>query len=334
MLKRLETHSLVHRAGGFEPHEWSRIASVLQPESGSWQLVWSAEYAFAFTNLQFRSAWASRLGLPCPISAALAASRARCICAGHPLIDTRGYHLSTCKLGGGTILRHDIVNATAGYAALDAGVIVRKEVLGIVPGTSRRADLIFHHTDPMGGGRPLVCDTAISHPSAVGPPLHALLTPCTVVGPHLSCSVSRDCLFAIRAREAKKKSSWGPPMDALGYDFVPLAADAYGALGQEFVDTLSTLSKRVDDGWAGEGVLWSSASFKTYWTQRIVTAIVKETADHKLQRLKVLAGKEAMRALGSSAAVGGSAWSFFGSGLPPKGWRWDYRISPSGVARG
>jgi hypothetical protein len=163
----LVLHRLIHHpAQPRSPAEEVALASRLQPESGAWLLPWAAEHDFAMTNVQFKDAWAGRFGLSCPISAPLVAAAVSCDCAKSVLLSPSGYHLSTCKRDDGNILRHDTVLHVIAAMCRDAGLLVRVEVLGIIPATSRRADLIVFGASRL----PAVYDLSIGHPGAVPAP--------------------------------------------------------------------------------------------------------------------------------------------------------------------
>jgi hypothetical protein len=147
--------------------------------------------------------------------------------------------------------------------------------------------------------------------------------PCTAPGVHSACKVPRGSLKALKAGGDKKIKDWRIKMHHIGYDFEPLAGDDMGVMAAPFKALIDVLSKRVKDGWAGTNVLWSSSSFKAYWTQRIVCAIVRETADHKIALMRRLLGVDAAVAEG-----GGMGLFAFAAGLPPKGSRFEYRVSP------
>jgi hypothetical protein len=223
--------------------------------------------------------------LPCVFSTPLAGKK--CDCARGSAVDARGYHLSTCKIGGGGITRHDTTLAGPVLAMVrNAGFVARVEITGLVDDSSQRMDLLVYDFNP--DGSTATFDLTISHPAATQTtPAAARRALCSCVGPH-SCCVTPATTPSLAAAAAKKTGVWARPMQQLGFTFTPLAADCHGALHRGFTELIDACHDKVADGWLGQGRLWSAPSFRSYWTARIVTSIVRGTGDARAWRARRL----------------------------------------------
>ena len=73
----------------------ARILSASSSEAGVWLDTIPAERQLSFTNAEFQTAVALRLGVPIPLLREVR----QCTCGAQP--DAEGYHLLTCRQGGG-----------------------------------------------------------------------------------------------------------------------------------------------------------------------------------------------------------------------------------------
>ena len=81
----------------------ARILSASSSEAGVWLDTIPAERQLSFTNAEFQTAVALRLGVPIPLLREVR----QCTCGAQP--DAEGYHLITCRQGGGATRRHDAI---------------------------------------------------------------------------------------------------------------------------------------------------------------------------------------------------------------------------------
>ena len=79
----------------------ARLLSLQGTGAGAWIEAVPTSSKFAMNPTEFRLAAFLRLGIPMPFSSCLV----KCDC--NATLDNEGYHLMTCKLGGGPVFTHE-----------------------------------------------------------------------------------------------------------------------------------------------------------------------------------------------------------------------------------
>ena len=134
---------------------------------------------FALNAADFRLATCLRLGCDMPLAAALDS----CECGQS--LDSKGYHLLTCKLGGGPIWTHgSIVNVWTNCLS-DLHITHTTEPSDLYDGNYCRPDIVYFNLQ---SGNDAELDISLAHPWN---------------GDILSLAFKKDCVAAARREQQK-----------------------------------------------------------------------------------------------------------------------------------
>ena len=113
---------------------------------------------FALNSCDFRLVFFLRLGLPIAFSS----WTTTCNCGA--LIDDSGYHLLTCKTGGGPVWSHESISAVWSDCFRGLHIHHRREPRSHYTTTDNRPDIVFFDSDI---GNNVDLDISLAHPGVV-----------------------------------------------------------------------------------------------------------------------------------------------------------------------
>ena len=182
-------------------------------------------------------------------------------------MDALGDHAVTCKCGPSRIARHDAVNNTWAFALKGAGLSVKTEVF-TDPGTMRRsADTLV---DRWEYGRSAAHDWVVSHTLQR-----------TAIAP--DGGRGKNVNFALEQAERKKDSYAKRVCETRGLDFIPLAMDTFGGVGE---GTKKAISVAVAHARLHRGnTLYDRTLTRRALLQRLQVAVMRGVARQLLRRL-------------------------------------------------
>ena len=137
----------------------SRLISSSGPNAGSWLEVIPSTQHFTLSRAQFCTAAHMRLGAPLPDLSSIQ----KCTDNRGKSVDPHGYHLLTCKLGGGPIRRHDHLSDSLYDLLRYLGFRCKKELQNQFEG-KKRPDVSFYEYHQ---GKKLLLDMTVTHPWAL-----------------------------------------------------------------------------------------------------------------------------------------------------------------------
>ena len=192
-----------------------RLRAVSREKAGSWwNVVPVKQLGFKFDRDEFLALLKWWLGVP--LYTQQEGSNAVCPegkCGA--AMDLMGDHAVVCAHGPSRISRHDGVNRTWAFALKGAGFAVKMEVY-TDPGTMRRsADTLV---DGWEFGKSAAHDWVVGH----------VLQKSAVDGAN-----RKDPDFVLRQSESRKDSYAKQRCQSRGLDFVPLAMDTFGGMGEK-----------------------------------------------------------------------------------------------------
>ena len=243
-------------------HEKSRVFSCGGSTAGCWLDAIPSTQALTMSNTEFRVASLLRLGAHLPALRSLDRCNPQC---KQPL-DNTGYHLLTCKWGGGIIRRHDRIVDCLFQMVTSVGLRCRKELTNQFAGKERPDVAIYDYQD----GKKLLLDVTVAHPQAK----KYMSKSCSIAG------------FAAAEREKQKNSKYLSVATDLGYLFRPFSVEVFGRWGKAAEKTLAEVSK------SATSILdLSVAEFLHLWRRRFSTCLQKENASIISEKLNSLVGK-------------------------------------------
>ena len=133
----------------------ARLRSLQGKAAGSWLEAVPTSPKFALKPANFRLATRLRLGCSMPISLAIE----RCECS--KINDREGYHLLTCKTGGGPIWSHKSEANVWCDCLRDLNITHRREPRNLYEGSNSRPDIIAFDAQ---SGYDIELDTSLAHP--------------------------------------------------------------------------------------------------------------------------------------------------------------------------
>ena len=128
-------------------------------------------------------------------------------------VDQKGYHLLTCKFGGGPIRRHDHFLDSYYDMLRSVDFRCKKEITAQFEGKQHPDIAIYNYRD----GKKLLLDITVTHPWSKT---------------NLSGSSERAG-FAATAKEKEKNTKYLTKASNLGHLFRPIAIEVYGRWGKE-----------------------------------------------------------------------------------------------------
>ena len=236
----------------------ARLRSLQGKGAGAWLEAVPSSQKLALKPSEFRLASFLRLGHSMPFSSLIN----NCNC-GRP-VDDSGYHLLTCKTGGGPVWTHNsIVSVWSDCLKIHH----KKEPRNRFTNTDDRPDITCFNC---GSGSSVELDVAMAHPwsSDIFP-----------------TSAITDGAAA-RRREKRKEDKYQherlPAGDFLS--FVPLVFEHFGRWGEKAEGFLKELSKESTD----EDGHRNTCEFVGYWRKRLSLQIQKCNAGVILKKLSSL----------------------------------------------
>ena len=236
----------------------SRLRSVRGRGAGAWIQAIPSPNEFALSPCEFRIATCLRLGLALPFQHWVS------ICNCGTTVDDLGFHLLTCKRGGGPIWAHDSVTAVWSDCLRQLGVHHKKEPRNRYLEMDRRPDIAVFDSGSLSNEE---LDISLAHPwnQAV-----------------VDIGAKRDG-FAAKRREENKMSKYSESHlpNGLTPSMIPLVFEHFGTWGEKANNFLKTLSKRsiADNG--GK----NPSEFKTYWRRRFAVMLQKVNGRVILKKL-------------------------------------------------
>ena len=260
--RHLDTQFQTFLKGCSSEYDKARVISCGGPIAGSWLDVIPNTQEFTMSNMDFRVASLLRLGAPLPELQALD----NCIPQCKQPLDSSGYHILTCKWGGGIIRRHDHIADCLYKMLTSVGYRCRKELPDQFDGKQRPDVAVYDYKD----GKKLLLDVTIAHPAA---------------RKYISKSHS-VAGFAATEREKQKNTKYLSKSRELGYLFKPFAMEVFGRWSDSAQNFLSETSK-----FAASTLQISSAEFLHMWRRRFATCLQKENVSIMSEKMKSLVPK-------------------------------------------
>ena len=187
-----------------------------------------------------------RLGLPLPFAAWME----KCSCGKQ--LDREGYHLITCKTGGGPVWTHNTIVGAWSECLRHLHIVHKKEPKHRYLESEDRPDIVA--VDPETGGDKEL-DVSMAHPWALDV---------------VSNAAAVDGAAAYRREELKRSLYRSKSLPGgVAPNFVPLVMEHFGRWGmdaQNFLNQLSLIKKHVN-------LANSVQNFKSYWRTRFSVAL-------------------------------------------------------------
>ena len=182
-------------------------------------------------------------------------------------MDIMSDHAATCKFGPSRIARHDGVNKAWAFAVKGAGMAVKMEVYTDPETMHRSADTLV---DGWEFGRSAAHDWVVSH---------------TLQKAALEAGKGRRPNFTLEQSERRKDSYAKRRCEMRGLDFVPLAMDTFGGVGERAKKAISIVvaNARIFRG----NALYDRNVSRRGLTQRMQVAVMRGVARQLLRRLAV-----------------------------------------------
>ncbi|XP_062508840.1 uncharacterized protein LOC134185080 [Corticium candelabrum] len=247
------------------PRDLARLRSLRGNGAGAWLTAIPESTNLAFEPYEYRLACLLRMGLQLPAVSWIQ----ECNCGS--VLDDMGYHLLTCKKGGGPVWSHDSVVSNWDDCLRQLKIHHKREPRDRYSNSNNRPDIVVFD---VGTGANTELDVALSHPWASDILCQAAL---------------RDGAAATR-REDRKFSKYSqiklPGMASM--KFVPLVMEHFGRWGDEATKYLQELSQRSTDD-AGNH---NSKAFMCYWRKRFSTTLQKCNAKTICKKILTLTSND------------------------------------------
>jgi len=196
----------------------ARLFAVSAPHSGDWlHALPISACGLRLDNEAVRVAVGLRLGLNLCVPH-------ECPCGA--LVDARGIHGLSCRLGCGRIARHSLLNDAIWRAFTKAGIPASKEPSGLVRTDGKRPDGVS--LIPWRSGKPVTWDVTVIDTLAESYSATASATPGGVA--------------ELAAERKLEKYSCLPN----SYDFQPLAFETLGPINSTAISFISELGRRIE----------------------------------------------------------------------------------------
>ena len=241
----------------------SRLISSGGAFAGKWLEAIPCSQPFTLSHAQFCTAAFVRLGVSLPQLSKVH----KCVPQCGQEVDDKGYHLLTCKFGGGPIRRHDHFLDCYYDMLRSIDFRCRKELTAQFRGKQRPDIAVYNYQD----GKKLLLDVTITHPWAKM---------------NLSGS-SEKAGFATSVKEKEKNRKYLATATSLGHLFRPIAIEVYGRWGGTAEETLKEASQLAP---SILGIPYGQ--FKTEWSIRLATCLQKENAEIINNKLLSIVGKK------------------------------------------
>ncbi|XP_065835800.1 uncharacterized protein [Oscarella lobularis] len=239
-------------------HDLSRLRSCQGKLAGRWLEALPTSWMLALKPCDFRLAASLRLGDPLPFAAGVST----CECNAN--IDRRGYHLLTCKFGGGPVWAHNCVVSGWADCVGDAGLVCKVEPRYEYVNNDNRPDIVAFGS---GTGECFDLDISLAHPWSSEASRRSAVEDGAAAFFREKISKYRTC-----QRSAGSTAK-----------FIPIVAEHFGRWGQSALDFLQSLGRVVEraEGRAQKNI------FLRYWRRRLSVLIQycnSNVITHKLSR--------------------------------------------------
>ena len=231
---KLKVQDMIERSA---TKDAARLRSLQGRGSGAWLDVIPSSRKLAISPGLFRLAALLRLGmrLPLPLSATL------CDCG--TALDPEGYHLITCKTGGGPVWSHNSIVSAWSECLKRVSLPHTVEPRDCYSSSQSRPDIAVYNATDFN----VELDISLAHPWSTD---------------IISVAATTDGSAASK-REGKKREKYSRETHTSGGSpcLIPLVFEHYGRwgnAGEKFLHQIS-LRSRDDDGKV------NSSEFKTYW---------------------------------------------------------------------
>ena len=229
--------------------------------AGGWLETVPTSDKHALKQNEFRLASCLRLGVCLPFSQLLV----KCECGAE--LDREGYHLITCKYGGGPVWTHNTLVSGWSECLSDLLICHQIEPRHRYIHTEDRPDITFYDVD---SGTTKEIDVAMAHPWSKD----------TIKG------ASTTCGYAATKREARKEVKYRKESlpDGSKPFVTPLVFEHFGRWGPKAEEFLNELAKKSKDMLGRK----NEAAFRSYWRRRFSVIIQKCNSRVVLRKLSRL----------------------------------------------
>ena len=221
-----------------EEKDAGRMRSLQGRGAGGWLETVPTSDKHALKQNEFRLASCLRLGVCLPFSQLLV----KCECGAE--LDREGYHLITCKYGGGPVWTHNTLVSGWSECLSDLLICHQIEPRHRYIHTEDRPDITFYDVD---SGTTKEIDVAMAHPWSKD----------TIKG------ASTTCGYAATKREARKEVKYRKESlpDGSKPFVTPLVFEHFGRWGPKAEEFLNELAKKSKDMLGRK----NEAAFRSYW---------------------------------------------------------------------
>ena len=189
----------------------------------------------------------------------------RCVNQCGKDVDDKGYHLLTCKFGGGSgIRRHDHFLDSYYDMLRSVDLRCRKELTSQFEGKQRPDIAVYNYRD----GKKLLLDITVTHPWSKT---------------NLSSS-SEKAGFAAATKEKEKNGKY---LSKAGHLFRPIAIEVFGQWGEGAEETLKEVSLLAP---SVLGVPYGQ--FKRDWAIQLAVCLQKENAEMINNKILSIVGRK------------------------------------------
>ncbi|XP_062506125.1 uncharacterized protein LOC134182711 [Corticium candelabrum] len=182
-------------------------------------------------------------------------------------IDKQGYHLLTCKFGGGPIFRHDRFLDNYYNMLQEVGFHCRKELTAQFQNKQCPNIAVYDFHE----GKKLLLDITITHPWAQS---------------NISGS-STMAGFAAVEKEKQKDKKYRETAESLRHIFRPIAIEAFGCWGPKAEELLTETSKM-----APMQLDMPVGQFKAQWSRHLSVTLQRLNLDIINKRALTIVGKK------------------------------------------
>ena len=237
----------------------ARLLSLQGTGAGAWIEAVPTSSKFAMNPTEFRLAAFLRLGIPMPFSSCLV----KCDC--NATLDNEGYHLMTCKLGGGPVFTHERLKSEWSECLRELQLHHKKEPQHQYCDNEKRPDIVVFDSN---SGCNIELDVSLVHPWRCD---------------YLKKTAS-DPGYAAKKREEQKDEKYQHELHLTTStsSFVPLVMEHFGRWGVKAEAYLKELSKRSRN----EEGLPNPAEFKAVWRKRLSLQLQRCNANVIMKKIK------------------------------------------------
>ena len=236
----------------------ARFRSLQGTGAGAWLDSIPQSAKFALKPGEFRLATRLRLGCEMPLGSVVST----CECGKD--VDRDGYHLLTCKSGGGPVWTHETLSSVWSSCLQQLKMTHQREPRNCYINSNDRPDIIAFDAQ---SGCDIELDISVAHPWAQQ---------------ILSQAALEDGAAASK-RELEKAQKYGGEWNMWGRtsNCIALVFEHFGRWGQDAVDFLNRLSHQSTD----EDGRSNGREFKTYWRRCLSIALQRCNANVLCKKL-------------------------------------------------